>query len=110
MNIPARYTFGYLPDIGVEPPDTPMDFHAWFEAYVGDRWYAFDARHNIPRIGRIIVGRGRDAVDVAMVTQYGAMRLNTMTVWAEEVLHAQEPTPDADELEAAELTPWSSGA
>ena len=65
VNIPARYTFGYLPDIGVEPPDVPMDFHAWFEAYLGDRWYAFDARHNVPRIGRVVVGRGRDAVDVA---------------------------------------------
>jgi transglutaminase-like putative cysteine protease len=110
VNIPARYAFGYLPDIGVEPPDTPMDFHAWFEAYVGDRWYAFDARHNIPRIGRIIVGRGRDAVDVAMVTQYGAIRLDAMTVWAEEVFHTQEPAPDADELEAAELTPRSPRA
>ena len=74
VNIPARYTFGYLPDIGIEPPDVPMDFHAWFEAYLGNRWYAFDARHNVPRIGRVAVGRGRDAVDVAMVTQYGAMR------------------------------------
>ena len=87
-----------------------MDFHAWFEAYVGDRWYAFDARHNVPRIGRVVVGRGRDAVDVAMVTQYGPMRLNAMTVWAEEVLHAKEPTHDADELEAAELTPRTPGA
>jgi transglutaminase-like putative cysteine protease len=105
VNIPARYTFGYLPDIGVEPPDVPMDFHAWFEAYLGDRWYAFDARHNVPRTGRVAVGRGRDAVDVAMVTQYGAMRLNSMTVWAEEVLHSAQPEQDADELEAAELAP-----
>ncbi|MBV9579322.1 MAG: transglutaminase family protein [Chloroflexi bacterium] len=109
VNIPARYAFGYLPDIGVEPPDVPMDFHAWFEAYVGDRWYAFDARHNAPRIGRVLVGHGRDAVDVAMVTQYGAMQLNTMSVWAEEVLHTPEPEHDADEQEAAELTPRGTG-
>ncbi len=104
LRIPARMVVGYL--LGLEP----MDLHAWFEAYVGDRWYAFDARHNVPRIGRVVVGRGRDAVDVAMVTQYGPMRLNAMTVWAEEVLHAKEPTHDADELEAAELTPRTPGA
>jgi transglutaminase-like putative cysteine protease len=84
LNIPARYTFGYLPDIGVDPPDTPMDFHAWFEAYVGGRWYAFDARHNRPRIGRVVVGRGRDAVDTALSTAYGAVRLERMVVWADE--------------------------
>ena len=84
MNIPARYTFGYLPDIAVEPPDVPMDFHAWFEAYLGGRWYAFDARHNTPRIGRVVVGRGRDAVDTALSTAYGAARLERMMVWAEE--------------------------
>ena len=72
LNIPARYTFGYLPDIAVEPPDVPMDFHAWFEAYLGDRWYTFDARHNAPRIGRVVIGRGRDAVDVALTTSFGA--------------------------------------
>jgi transglutaminase-like putative cysteine protease len=84
LNVPARYTFGYLPDIGVEPPDTPMDFHAWFEAYVGGRWYAFDARHNQPRIGRVVVGRGRDAVDTALSTSFGAVRLERMLVWADE--------------------------
>ena len=86
MNIPARYTFGYLPDIDVEPPDTPMDFHAWFEAYLGDRWYTFDARHNRPRVGRVVVGHGRDAVDVALTTSYGSTRLNEMVVWADQVL------------------------
>jgi transglutaminase-like putative cysteine protease len=84
LNIPARYTFGYLPDIDVEPPDTPMDFHAWFEAYLGGRWYAFDARHNRPRVGRVVVGRGRDAVDTALSTAYGPVRLERMTVWADE--------------------------
>jgi transglutaminase-like putative cysteine protease len=86
VNIPARYVFGYLPDIAVEPPDIPMDFHAWFEAYVGDRWYAFDARHNQPRIGRVLIGRGRDAVDVALTTTYGAARLEQMIVWADEIV------------------------
>jgi transglutaminase-like putative cysteine protease len=84
LNIPARYAFGYLPDIGVEPPDTAMDFHAWFEAYVGGQWHTFDARHNRPRIGRVLVGRGRDAVDAALTTTYGAARLERMTVWADE--------------------------
>jgi len=105
LNIPARYTFGYLPDIAVDPPDVPMDFHAWFEAYIGDRWYAFDARHNEPRIGRVVIGRGRDAIDVALVTQYGATTLKSMTVWADEVTDAQPRDDDADELEAAERSP-----
>ncbi|MBV9170684.1 MAG: transglutaminase family protein [Chloroflexi bacterium] len=102
LNIPARYTFGYLPDIAVEPPDVPMDFHAWFEAFLGGRWYAFDARHNTPRIGRVVIARGRDAVDVAMSTSYGAQRLQSMTVWAEEVTGALIDDNDADELEAVE--------
>lgn len=83
LNIPARYASGYLPDVGVEPSETPMDFHAWFEAFVGGRWHAFDARHNAPRIGRVPVGRGRDAVDAALTTAYGAALLERMTVWAE---------------------------
>jgi transglutaminase-like putative cysteine protease len=102
LNIPARYTFGYLPDIAVEPPDVPMDFHAWFEAYLGGRWYSFDARHNIPRIGRVVIGWGRDAVDTALSTQYGSSRLNNMTVWADEVAADRGRDDDADELEAAE--------
>jgi len=83
LNIPARYVFGYLPDYGIEPPDVPMDFHAWFEAYLGGRWYTFDARHNVPRIGRVKVAHGRDAVDVAMVTSFGNAGLDAMTVWTE---------------------------
>jgi transglutaminase-like putative cysteine protease len=106
LNIPARYTFGYLPDIAVEPPDVAMDFHTWFEAYLGDRWYTFDARHNVPRIGRVVIGRGRDAVDVALTTSYGAARLVKMTVWADEVTADNRGGPpreeDADALEAAE--------
>jgi transglutaminase-like putative cysteine protease len=102
LNIPARYTFGYLPDIAVEPPDVPMDFHAWFEAYVGGAWHAFDARHNQPRIGRVVIGRGRDAIDVALTTQYGSSVLNQLTVWADEVDANLPRDDDADELEAAE--------
>ena len=79
-----------------------MDFHAWFEAYIGGRWYAFDARHNEPRIGRVVIGRGRDAIDVALVTQYGAAKLNSMTVWSDEVTESRPHDDDADELEAAE--------
>ena len=85
MNIPARYVFGYLPDIGIVPVVEPMDFHAWFEAYVDGQWRTFDARHNVPRIGRIVVARGRDAVDVAMATTYGSVRLAGLEVWADEV-------------------------
>jgi transglutaminase-like putative cysteine protease len=91
LNIPARYTCGYLPDIAVEPPDGPMDFHAWFEAFLGGRWYTFDARHNRPRVGRVLVGRGRDAVDVALTTSYGATRLREMLVWADQVVDASMP-------------------
>ena len=107
LNIPARYTFGYLPDIAIEPPDVAMDFHTWFEAYVGGDWYTFDARHNVPRIGRVVIGRGRDAVDVALSTAYGATRLEKMTVWADEITadNPGDPPPedDADRLEAEEL-------
>lgn len=84
LNIPARYVFGYLPDIAVPPPDTPMDFCAWFEAYLGGHWYTFDPRNNVPRVGRVLIGRGRDALDVAMVTTYGAPQLQSMIVWADE--------------------------
>jgi transglutaminase-like putative cysteine protease len=89
MNVPARYAFGYLPDIGVIPPDSPMDFHAWFNAYIDGRWYTFDARHNVPRIGRIEIGHGPDPVDVAMSTSFGSTQLTGFEVWSEEV--ADEP-------------------
>jgi transglutaminase-like putative cysteine protease len=85
LNIPSRYVFGYLPDVGVPPPPEPMDFCAWFEAYLEDRWWTFDPRNNVPRIGRVVIGRGRDALDVAMVTTYGAPTLQTMRVWADEI-------------------------
>jgi transglutaminase-like putative cysteine protease len=85
MNIPARYCTGYLGDIGVPPVDEPMDFSAWFEVYLGDRWYTFDARHNTPRIGRILMARGRDATDVAMVTTFGSCQLSRFKVITNEV-------------------------
>lgn len=85
LNIPARYVAGYLPDIGIVPPPIPMDFHAYFEAFLGGQWHVFDARHNFPRIGRVRIGVGRDAVDVAFATIYGSARLTTMNVWADEV-------------------------
>jgi transglutaminase-like putative cysteine protease len=79
MNIPARYCTGYLVDIGVPLSDTPMDFSAWFDAYLGDRWYTFDVRHN-RRIGRIVMARGRDATDVAISTAFGPCLLSGFTV------------------------------
>ncbi len=105
MNIPARYTFGYLPDIDVPIEDVPMDFASWFEAYIGGRWYTFDARFNVPRVGRIVIGRGRDAVDVALSTSYGFARLAKFVVWADEITAERPggppPEDDADALEEA---------
>lgn len=85
MNIPARYCTGYLGDIGVPPVPDPMDFSAWFEVYLGGRWYTFDARHNTPRIGRIVMARGRDATDCAISTSFGAARLTRFDVHTDEV-------------------------
>lgn len=85
LNIPARYCTGYLGDIGVPPPDLPMDFAAWFEAYLGGRWYTFDPRNNTPRIGRVLIARGRDAADVAIATTFGPATLEGFQVWTDEV-------------------------
>ena len=85
MNIPARYCTGYLGDIGVPPNPAPMDFSAWFEVFLGGNWYTFDARHNTPRIGRVLVARGRDAADVAISTTFGANKLVGFSVVTEEV-------------------------
>jgi transglutaminase-like putative cysteine protease len=82
LNIPARYVFGYIPEIGVADPDGPMDFAAWFEAYLDGRWHTFDARNNKPRIGRVVVGRGRDAIDVALMTSFGPVTLTGFEVCA----------------------------
>ena len=86
MSIPARYCTGYLGDVGVPPVDAPMDFSGWFEAYLDGRWYTFDARHNVPRIGRVLIARGRDAADVAISTTFGHNVLRGFKVWAEAVL------------------------
>ena len=85
LNIPARYCNGYLGDIGVPPDPAPMDFNAWFEAFLGDRWFTFDPRHNRPRIGRILISRGRDAADVPMITTFGLHALTRFVVFTEEV-------------------------
>jgi transglutaminase-like putative cysteine protease len=92
LNIPARYATGYLGDIGVPPAPFPMDFSAWFEAYLGGRWHTFDARHNVPRVGRVLMARGRDATDVALTTSFGPAQLKTFVVRTEEVA---EPQPGA---------------
>jgi len=92
LNIPARYATGYLGDIGVPPAPFPMDFSAWFEAYLGGRWYTFDARHNEPRIGRVLMARGRDAADVALTTTFGQNHLAEFKVWTDEVKAAPRRT------------------
>ncbi len=86
MNIPARYCTGYLGDIRIPPIPGPMDFAGWFEAYLGNRWYTFDARNNTPRIGRVLMARGRDACDVALASTFGPNTLQRFTVWADEVV------------------------
>ena len=88
MNIPARYVTGYLGDIGVPISPDPMDFSAWFEVYLGGRWHTFDARHNSRRIGRLLMAKGRDAVDVAITTSFGPAALTNFTVWTDEVTDA----------------------
>jgi transglutaminase-like putative cysteine protease len=87
MNIPARYCTGYLGDIGVPRDPAPMDFSAWFEVFIGGRWYTFDARHNHPRVGRIVIARGRDAADVAISTMFGSAALARFTVVTDEVVN-----------------------
>jgi transglutaminase-like putative cysteine protease len=86
MNIPARYCTGYLGDIGLPPPYAAMDFAGWFEAYLEGGWYTFDPRNNIPRIGRVLIARGRDAADVAITTSFGLTTLQTFRVWTDEVI------------------------
>jgi transglutaminase-like putative cysteine protease len=94
MNIPARYCTGYLGDIGIPPPYGVMDFAAWFEAFIGGRWYTFDPRNNVPRIGRVLIAQGRDAVDVAIATTFGRNTLASFTVYTDEI---------ADSVPAASL-------
>jgi transglutaminase-like putative cysteine protease len=85
MNIPARYCTGYLGDMGTLPPYGVGDFAAWFEVYLGGTWHTFDPRNNVPRIGRILIARGRDAADVAIATTFGQNRLDSFKVWTDEI-------------------------
>ena len=91
LNIPARYATGYLGDIGVVVAPSPMDFSAWFEVYLGDRWWTFDARHNVRRIGRVLMATGRDATDCAITTSFGRARLTSFRVVSDEVKHHSSP-------------------
>lgn len=105
MNIPARYATGYLGDIGVPPPGSPMDFSAWFEVYLGDRWWTFDARHNVPRIGRALMAVGRDASDVALTTSFGASQLIGFTVVTDEIKEEAPSFPIETEVPAESISP-----
>ena len=100
MNIPARYCSGYLGDIGIDPVDIPMDFHAWFEVYLGGEWHSFDARHHVPRIGRILMACGRDAADTALTTAFGNVRLASFKVHTNEVTEVPLTMRGADRLAA----------
>lgn len=98
MNIPARYCTGYLGDMGTPPPYGVMDFAAWFEVYLGGAWYTFDARNNVPRIGRVLIARGRDAADVAIATTFGPNTLESSRVWTDEIA-------DSAKIETARIAP-----
>jgi transglutaminase-like putative cysteine protease len=90
LNIPARYATGYLGDIGIAPAPLPMDFSAWFEVYLEDRWWTFDARHNTPRIGRVLMATGLDATDCAITTSFGTAALKSFDVVSEEVKRLEQ--------------------
>ncbi len=96
MNIPARYATGYLGDIGVPAAPSPMDFSAWMEVWLGDRWHVFDPRHDARRIGRILMAAGRDAADVALTTTFGPNRLEKFDVWTDEVSENGKPAERID--------------
>ncbi|HMA49584.1 MAG TPA: transglutaminase family protein [Magnetospirillaceae bacterium] len=85
LNIPARYCTGYLGDMGTQPPYGAMDFAGWFEAYLGGTWHTYDARNNVPRIGRVLIARGRDATDVAISSTFGPNQLIGFKVWTDPV-------------------------
>jgi transglutaminase-like putative cysteine protease len=101
MHIPARYATGYLGDIGV-PPAGPMDFSAWYEVWLGDRWWAFDARNHQPRIGRVLMATGRDAADVAITTSFGISWLNKFSVVTDEVTESLTVEDHAASMSAVE--------
>jgi transglutaminase-like putative cysteine protease len=98
LSIPARYVTGHLPDIGHVDPGTPMDFHAYSEIYLGGKWHVFDARYNEPRIGRVKIAQGLDAVDCAFATVYGAARMSSFAVWAYQVDPKQVSVGDPIDL------------
>jgi len=98
LNLPARYVTGHLPDIGHIDPGSPMDFHAYSEVYLGGKWHVFDARYNEPRIGRIKIAQGLDAVECAFATVYGPARLTKFEVWAYQVDPKQVAVGDPIDL------------
>ena len=93
LNIPARYVFGYLPDLDVPIDPAPMDFAAWMEVYLGGHWHTFDPRNNAPRIGRVLIAYGRDAADVPLTHIFGPGTLSGFCVWAEEAGTALTTSP-----------------
>jgi transglutaminase-like putative cysteine protease len=109
LNIPARYVTGYLGDIGVPPLPDPMDFSAWFEVYLSGRWYSFDARHNQRRIGRIVIGRGRDAADVPIITTFGPHRLEKFEVVTNEISIQEQSFSEVGGGEMAEAADEALG-
>lgn len=104
LNIPTRYATGYLGDIGIPANPAAMDFSACLEVYLGSRWHLWDARHNTPRIGWILLGRGRDAADCAITTSYGVANLKKFLVWTDEVNSAAIPTQDGLSWETLHLS------
>ena len=105
LNIPARYATGYLGDIEVPSDGLPDDFSAWIEVFLGGKWVTLDARHNIPRVGRILIARGRDATDVAMTTSFGPARLERFRVWTDEVGPEMVGQPDSIYVPPTAITP-----
>jgi transglutaminase-like putative cysteine protease len=95
LNIPARYATGYLADIGVPVDPNPMDFSAWFEVFLEDRWWAFDGRHNMRRIGRVLLATGRDATDCAISTSFGKARLTGFKVITQEITADSKPAAES---------------
>jgi transglutaminase-like putative cysteine protease len=98
LNIPARYCTGYLGYTGIPRGEAPVDFSAWFEVFLGDRWYVFDARHNVPRCGRVLIARGRDAGDVPFLRTFGSHQLLAMEVVTEAIDPAPSPRPAPGEI------------
>jgi transglutaminase-like putative cysteine protease len=107
LNIPARYVIGFMGDIGVPVDPAPMDFNAWFEVYLGDRWYTFDARHNQRRIGRIAVAKGRDAADIPLFHTFGPHTLEMFNVWTYEA-KTRIARPEAIQQKHSLIEPWHS--